>query len=227
MEWNSIGGQTQKVRHIKIKAGSWNVYFIYFVSAILFLISSPVMGFYPAGLIAFVPFFVYLGYSRDRYKDGFVFGCLLGCCSFYFILTMDEGNMLMKAGVFACIVIISGFEFLLFGFLFLISEKNLFQKALTDIMIALAAGCFEFALDSIYMGFHISIGYTQFDNLWIAPIVKYIGQYGVSILVFYVNILLARIVLSFLKNQPASIVRNILPNLMILVSILLVLVTSP
>lgn len=176
------------------------------ISIIAFILSIPIVGIYPLGLVSYLPFFLVILKGKNIIWNCCVFGAGIYGATFYYIVFINDYyfNLLKNLSLYLLIILLGILEFLIFGLFY----KNVIQK--TDnrikalLMSSIYFGIFEFLCDKANLGFHLYMGISQNNNRLLMPLARYIGIYGISVLVVLINLILAHLMLVLLQKESSK-----------------------
>lgn len=203
MEWycNPYRVFIHRIRTIK---QHWIMqYVLLFSSVILFTFSFPPTDQWFLAYFSLVPLYFLLTYWGKSWLNGLWFGVLSAGCMFYFILTMKgpHDSFLFNVGIYFLILALHGFIFGLFGFVYQMLRQKHNNWYLSAGFFVFFWPVFEFILDKVNIGFHLSLGGSQYNNSWLLTGARFIGIYGISAGIAAVNVLLAGILLHSFNRQ--------------------------
>ncbi|MFW6008707.1 MAG: apolipoprotein N-acyltransferase [archaeon] len=170
-------------------------------SILLFIPAIPGFDYYFFAFIAFVPFFIVVLYSKKIYCFSLIFGLMFGGLLYGFILFTHNSSFYNNLAIYCVLVLMQGLIFIVFAFIISKNKQIISNTYVLYAVISISWAIIEYLFNYFYHGFAIYIGFTQYNNSILLFLASYIGLFGVSAVIIFINIVIADIYNYFRKNE--------------------------
>ena len=178
---------------------------LYVLSAILLALSFPKASWSFLAWIALVPLLLALDERKGRgvsFRTGYFCGFLFFAFTFYWLMFVTTLGAVLLVAYFAL-------YFGLFGLGYSWALKKSFYFRLLFVPALWVS--LEFLRAHVGGGFGwASLGYSQYQNLWLIQIADLTGVYGVSFLIVMANVVCKEVIAFFLKKTSSASRRELL-----------------
>lgn len=206
------------------------LFFLSLLSGVLFFFSFPKFGHWIFGWICLIPLilvvqYIYTSELKDKLKKIILYSLTSGVLGylgiFYWIIpTFKVAGESVPFGVLATIMLsLYCALYFIFFFCFIFYSQN-FKTFIYLVSCSSFWVLLEYLRSNLLSGFPwMLLGYSQYNNLNIIQISEYLGVYGVSFLVVFFNLCLARIIYNLISKIQS---KKLLFDIFVLVVVLFV-----